>query len=457
MDYIYIYIFGKGEDYSNQQSNNTIESREQFVQFCLGNGMIIMNTQYQKEDKHYCTYTEMEAKGSAPPWTTDRFATLDYGIIQDRWRNAIVNVECKPNIAINSDHAMLVSNVKIKLKGESKKDMEKVGRYRKPTDNQIKAYSKEVEDKIDDYLKDKEILDAKDYMETFVNCILNSAKNNLDVIDPKQRNPYISKKTWDLIEERDKHRKAGRSEDEQETNKILFKHKQADEDKLCHIVNKLEQGANLKEKWQGIKDSKSKFIPTVTRHKYIRGNRVLPKKKAEAIAEYLSEIQWKNENTTEVKTNPCKIISDNLNIDEGRITTNEIEVIIKRLKTNKAPGPDKSTTELYKFLYISNYKYIEKLLNLLWDLEAVPEELTEANVASIFKKGDTQQLAIYRPISLLDTLYKIYVSIIHDRIANKLTNTLRTRNTVFVRNVAPHTLSTLRAEYKMWVNKAENT
>ena len=186
------------------------------------------------------------------------------------------------------------------------------------------------------------------------------------------------------IEERDKHRKAGRSEEEQETNKTISFKKQADEDKLCHTVDKLEQGANLNEKWQGIKDSKSKCIPTFTRQKDIRGNRVLPKKKVEAIAEYLSDNQWKNENTTEVKTNPCKIISEHLNIDEGRITTNEIEVIIKRRKKHKAPGPDKITTELYKFIYISNYKYIEKLLNLLWDLEAVPEELTEANVASIF-------------------------------------------------------------------------
>ena len=119
--------------------------------------------------------------------------------------------------------------------------------------------------------------------------ILNQQKNNLDAIDPKQRKHYISMKTWDLIEERDKHRKAGRSEEEQETNKNIKK--QADEDKLCHTVNKLEQGANLKEKWQGIKDSKSKCVPTFTRQKDIRGNRVLPKKKAEAIAEYLSEIQ----------------------------------------------------------------------------------------------------------------------------------------------------------------------
>ena len=72
-----------------------------------------------------------------------------------------------------------------------------------------------------DYLKDKEIRDATDYMDFFVNCILNPAKNNLDAIDPKQRKPYVSMKTLDLIEERDKHRKAGRSEEEQETNKNI--------------------------------------------------------------------------------------------------------------------------------------------------------------------------------------------------------------------------------------------
>ena len=75
---------------------------------------------------------------------------------------------------------------------------------------------------MDDYLKDKEIFDAKDCMDTFVNCILNSAKNSLDVIDPKQRKLYISMKAWDLIEERDKHRKAGRSAEEQETNKNIL-------------------------------------------------------------------------------------------------------------------------------------------------------------------------------------------------------------------------------------------
>ena len=297
-------IFGKGKEYVQQQSNNTIESRDQFVQFCIGTGMIIMNTQFEKKNKHYCTYKEMETTGFSPPWNTDRFAMLDYCLIDERWRNVIYDVECNPNIAINSDHAMLVSKIKIKLKKEEKKEMEKVDRYRKPKDEQIKAYNNEFETKMKEYINDEDITDAKEYMDKLVNTLLEAAGNNFDIIDPKQKQSYISKKTWDLIEERDAHRKAGRSEDEKETNKKIKK--QADDDKLSHTINKLEQGANLKEKWQGIKDSKSKFVPTFTRQKDIRGNRVLPKKKAEAIAEYLSEVQWKNKNHSEVKNNPRK-------------------------------------------------------------------------------------------------------------------------------------------------------
>ena len=40
----------------------------------------------------------------------------------------------------------------------------------------------------------------------------------------------------------------------------------------------------------------------------------------------------------------------------------------------------------------------------------MPDATLEANVASIFKKGDTKKLENYRPISLLTTFYKIIAS-----------------------------------------------
>ena len=46
--------------------------------------------------------------------------------------------------------------------------------------------------------------------------------------------------------------------------------------------------------------------------------------------------------------------------------------------------------------------------------------MAEANVASLFKKGDTQNLANYRPISLLNYTYKIYASIIQKRLAEEI-------------------------------------
>ena len=51
--------------------------------------------------------------------------------------------------------------------------------------------------------------------------------------------------------------------------------------------------------------------------------------------------------------------------------------------------------------------------------------MTEANVASLFKKGDTQNVANYRPISLLNTMYKLYAAIIQSRIEVQLDDQLQ--------------------------------
>ena len=52
--------------------------------------------------------------------------------------------------------------------------------------------------------------------------------------------------------------------------------------------------------------------------------------------------------------------------------------------------------------------------------EEVPPSITAATIASLSKKGDTQNLANYRPISLLNCVYEIIADAIQIRISEKV-------------------------------------
>ena len=57
------------------------------------------------------------------------------------------------------------------------------------------------------------------------------------------------------------------------------------------------------------------------------------------------------------------------------------------------------------------YNLILKILNN----EQIPEERTEGIICSIFKKGDRRVCNNYRPITLLNVVYKIFAILLHNR------------------------------------------
>ena len=56
------------------------------------------------------------------------------------------------------------------------------------------------------------------------------------------------------------------------------------------------------------------------------------------------------------------------------------------------------------------------MLNEWWHEEQLPNELLQSRVASLYKKGDPQDPANYRPISLLNAFLKILAAIVKKRI-----------------------------------------
>jgi len=102
------------------------------------------------------------------------------------------------------------------------------------------------------------------------------------------------------------------------------------------------------------------------------------------------------------------------------ITLEEIVEQVKRLKRNRATGPDEIPLDVFKELTEDNLELIRKLINIWWETEQIDPEFLQATVCLIYKKGSTALLDNYRPIALLNSIYKIYAAIVQKRLAEQL-------------------------------------
>uniref|UniRef100_A0A803TP05 Reverse transcriptase domain-containing protein n=1 Tax=Anolis carolinensis TaxID=28377 RepID=A0A803TP05_ANOCA len=104
-----------------------------------------------------------------------------------------------------------------------------------------------------------------------------------------------------------------------------------------------------------------------------------------------------------------------------KIGIEEIERAIKRLPSNKAPGPDGLTTTYYKIFQDILKIPLQKVMNRILEGARVPQTWENANIVLIPKKNtENSKVANYRPISLLNVDYKLFTSILADRFKNVL-------------------------------------
>ena len=107
-------------------------------------------------------------------------------------------------------------------------------------------------------------------------------------------------------------------------------------------------------------------------------------------------------------------LQDQFNV--GQFTLLEFDQALKTTKNNKQAGPDGIAMELFKWMDAENRNFLLNIINHWWRHKQAPESIFRARVVSIFKKGDTDLPENYRPISLLTTIYKIYMIMIRKRL-----------------------------------------
>jgi exonuclease III len=119
--------------------------------------------------------------------------------------------------------------------------------------------------------------------------------------------------------------------------------------------------------------------------------------------------------------NNIKLNDDNSDFCEQNITMSEIGIALKELKNGKSPGTDGFTADFYKFFWVKIKELVFHSLQGAYNIGELSIEQKRGVINLIPKKEkDIRYLKNWRPISLLNTDYKILTKSLATRLKKVL-------------------------------------
>ena len=94
---------------------------------------------------------------------------------------------------------------------------------------------------------------------------------------------------------------------------------------------------------------------------------------------------------------------------------------IKGLKDGKAPGGDGIPAEVWKYGGANLSNRLHRWIIKIWEECHVPQVWKDANIVTIYKKGESTECGNYRGISLLSAAGKIFARILLNRLSSQIT------------------------------------
>ena len=146
-------------------------------------------------------------------------------------------------------------------------------------------------------------------------------------------------------------------------------------------------------------------------------------KKAEVLNKHFASINKANKKTSSDKVcinslkNKEKASNASIALFEEALTLTELNRAMKKLKSHKAPGPDKIHNEMLTNLGPKGKNVILQLINRTWDKSEIPKTWRNATIIPILKKGKpAEDVKSYRPISLTSCIGKLAERMINNRL-----------------------------------------
>ena len=212
------------------------------------------------------------------------------------------------------------------------------------------------------------------------------------------------------------------------------------EEELIELREHKLKGALIRARWQQITEGEkpSKYFLNLENRNFVSKHIREIKKGTINInnpKEILEEMKifyeslYKNQQTDSLEESNYKHLADKmpklnetdrLNI-EKEISLEELKTTVYKSKNNKSPGPDGFSNEFYKKIWTQIKQLLLKLMLFYRERGSLNKNQISGIITCIPKGGKLRNdLKNWRPITLLNSIYKFYSGILAERIKNLL-------------------------------------
>ena len=415
------------------------ENGELFAGLCADYSLVIGGSIYPHQRIHKATWRSPDLK------TENQ---IDHICINQRFRRSMQNVRVFRGADVASDHHLVVTEVRMKLKKEWSSGSTR------------KRYNV-------DFLKDKRI--AEEFSLTLSNRFqalsLDDAEQGIDeeweqmkqawtetcdqTLGKKtiQHKDWISAGTIKKIDGRKKKKDAlnccrtraakrkAQAEYTKANKEVKQSIKQDKKDFIENLAAEAEEAA-AKGNMKKLYDTARKLAG-----KYKQVNRPIKDKEGNVLTNEEEQRQRWAEHFSELLNrppppNPVDIPAAEVNLDVccNRPTKREIRKAIKQLKNGKAAGPDGIPAEAIKADITTSTEALYNLFGRIWENEEIPKDWRIGYLVKLPKKGDLQQCNNYRGIMLLSVPGKVLNRVILERLKTAIDSKLRDEQAGFRSN-----------------------
>ena len=383
-------------------------NRDFLLEFCTAHDLAVANTFCNRPDDPKVTYREPGVPALAPI-CANKFTMLDLLLTSQRDLNAVRSVFSDRLAPLASSHFPVTAILHV--------DVAFHNHVRKKTLHvdwsalQEPILRRTFSDHISSKLNPDAIVDVNHFWDCACSSVAAALLQYVPVESTKVNKPWISSRTLDLLNQRREARVNGNWNVEKQLQKEVKKSAKKDRS------NWLEDLASSGD-WKSIKKLRRGRIVKQGRLKNTDGEFVSSELRAETLAEHLEKVQWRIRPTTLIPEQRPNL-GDVFHVSRSDFNHTELRKAISKMASGKATKTDDIPVEVFKFLAMepnSSLQWLLDLCNHCWRATVVPDEWSTASVAMLFKKGDPADPNNYRPICLQSIAYKLFASLIKQRL-----------------------------------------